>query len=134
MYAGLRAAYAEIAKELGVRQLPVGDAFHLADSDPAWGYKPDAAFDPKTAVPPALPDQAHSLHVGWRWTKSKDGRDVLQMDGHHANAAGEYLGACVWFEVLFGETVVGNAFVPKGLDPRDAAYLQGIAHRAVRGG
>lgn len=29
------------------------------------------------------------------------------MDGHHANLAGEYLGACVWYEELFGDSVVG---------------------------
>ncbi|MBI3858613.1 MAG: DUF4886 domain-containing protein, partial [Planctomycetes bacterium] len=131
MYAGLNNAYLAIAKELGLRRLPVGDAFHLADTDPKWGYKPDSKFDPKSAVAPALPDQTHSLHVGWRWSKSKDGKDVLGMDGHHANAAGEYLGACVWYEVLFKESAVGNAFVPKDLKPEDAEVLQGIAHRAV---
>jgi hypothetical protein len=130
MYASLRDAYAAIAKELAVRRIPVGDAFHLADSDPAWGFKPDAAFDAKKAVAPALPDQTHSLHVGWRWS-AKDGKTTLSMDGHHANAAGEYLGACVWFEVLFGDSVVGNAFVPKGIAPEDAAYLQRVAHRAA---
>ncbi len=131
MYDGLRHAYATIAKELGVRRIPVGDAFHLADGDPAWGYKPDPAFDAKKAVAPALPDQTHSLHVGWRWTTSKEGKSTLAMDGHHANLAGEYLGACVFFETLFRESVVGNSFLPKGLSPEDAAYLQGVAHRAV---
>ena len=131
MYDGLRHAYATIAKELGLRQIPVGDAFHLADSDPAWGFKADAGFDPKKAVAPALPDQTHSLHVGWRWSTSKEGKQTLAMDGHHANLAGEYLGACVFFEVLYKESVVGNSFLPKGLSPEDAKYLQGIAHRAV---
>jgi hypothetical protein len=130
MYTMLRDAYRAVAKELGVRLIPVGDAFHLADSDPAWGFKSDPAWDPKKAVAPALPDQTHSLHVGWRWS-TKDGKTTLQMDGHHANTAGEYLGACVWFEVLFGESPVGNTFVPKGLSAEDAAYLQKAAHRAV---
>jgi len=132
MYTSLTAAYATIAKELGVRRLPVGDAFHLADSDPAWGYKPDASFEASKATAPALPDQTHSLHVGWRWT-SKDGKQTLGMDGHHANTAGEYLGACVWYEVLFKESAVGNTFAPKGLSPEDAKVLQDIAHRAGLG-
>jgi Domain of unknown function (DUF4886) len=132
MYTSLTAAYATIAKELGVRRLPVGDAFHLADSDPAWGYKPDASFEASKATAPALPDQTHSLHVGWRWT-SKDGKQTLGMDGHHANTAGEYLGACVWYEVLFKESAVGNTFAPKGLSPEDAKVLQDVAHRAVTG-
>ena len=53
------------------------------------------------------------------------------MDGHHANTAGEYLGACVWYEVLFGRSAVENSFVPKGLDPTYAKFLQETAHRAV---
>ena len=53
------------------------------------------------------------------------------MDGHHANMAGEYLGACVWYETFFGRSAVGNAFVPKGLDAAYAKFLQEIAHRAA---
>ncbi|HEX7896792.1 MAG TPA: DUF4886 domain-containing protein [Planctomycetota bacterium] len=132
MHASLSAAYAAIAKELGIRRLPVGDAFNLADSDPAWGFKPDLKFDRKAAVAPALPDQTHSLHVGWRWSAPKDGKPAaLAMDGHHANAAGEFLGACVWYEILFQESVVANPFTPKEVAPEDAAYLRNVAHRAV---
>ena len=132
MHAGLCAAYAAIAKELGVRRIPVGDAFQLADGDPAWGFKPDLAFDRKAAVAPALPDQTHSLHVGWKWSAPKDGKPAaLGMDGHHANAAGEFLGACVWYEVLFQESVLGNPFAPKDLKPEDVDFLRKAAHRAV---
>jgi hypothetical protein len=53
------------------------------------------------------------------------------MDGHHAGVAGEYLGACVFYEVLFKESCVGNTFVPKDLKPDEAEYLQKAAHRAV---
>ena len=128
MYTMLTAAYKTIAKELGVRRIPVGDAFHIADTDPAWAYKPDTKFDRSTAVAPALPDQTHSLHAGWRWD-AKTGK--LGMDGHHANTAGEYLGACVWYEVLFKESAVGNSFAPDALKPEDVKYLQDVAHRAV---
>jgi hypothetical protein len=131
MHAGLSAAYLTIAKELGVRRLPVGDAFNLADGDPKWGYKPDASFDRAKAAAPALPDQTHSLHAGWRWSTAKDGKQALAMDGHHAGAAGEYLGACVWYEVLFKESAVGNPFAPKDLSPEDAKYLQ-EGHHAAR--
>jgi hypothetical protein len=130
MHAGLSSAYLTIAKELGVRRIPVGDAFNIAETDPQWAFKPDPTFDKSKAVAPALPDQTHSLHVGWRWS-TKDGKQTLGMDGHHAGVAGEYLGACVFFEVLFKENVVGNAFAPKGMKPEDAKYLQEAAHRAV---
>ncbi|WP_397379299.1 DUF4886 domain-containing protein [Prosthecobacter sp.] len=132
MYTGLRSAYDKIAAEFGARIIPTGDAFHLADTDPSWAYQTDTTFNPKAAKQPELPNQTHSLHVGWRWAKPKNGGKIaLGMDGHHASMAGEYLGACVWYEVLFGESAVGNTFMPKGLDPTDARFLQETAHRAV---
>ena len=131
MYQGLSAACSTIAHELGIRRIPVGDAFHLADTDAQWGFRPNAHFDAKGAKPPELPGQAHSLHVGWNWSKPKDGTPKLTFDGHHASVAGEYLGACVWYEVLFGRSAVGNPFVPAGLDADYARFLQQTAHRAV---
>jgi hypothetical protein len=69
--------------------------------------------------------------VGWQWKKQEDGKLALRMDGHHAGMAGEYLGACVFFEILFGASVVDNRFVPGGLDPAYARFLRETAHRAV---
>lgn len=131
MHQKLTLAYESIATKLGARLLPVGNAFQLANTDPAWGYKPDTSFDPQKAQPPMLPDQTHSLNLGWQWKVGKTGKQTLGMDGHHANMAGEYLGACVWYEVLFGGSVVGNSFSPKGLSAADTRYLQETAHRAV---
>ena len=58
----------------------------------------------------------------------------LSMDGHHANTAGEFLGACVWYEVPFGKRVEANTFVPAGLEPEYAKFLRTTAHRAVEQG
>lgn len=133
MYRGLTAAYDKITAEFGARVIPVGDAFFAADSDPERGYRIDTAFDFENARQPALPDQTHSLHVGWRWAASKVRRTLgLALDGHHANLAGEYLGACVWYEVLFGESVVGNTYLPKGLQYDYTRFLQETAHRVVQ--
>lgn len=132
MYESLRVAYESIAASLGARLIPVGDAFHAVDTDPVQGFKPDTDFDPTTAAAPALPDQTHSLHAGWRWAKQADGTQALRYDGHHANASGQYLGACVWYEVLFGADVVDNAFVPAGMDADWAKYLRQTAHDVVR--
>jgi hypothetical protein len=133
MYAGLKSAYATIAKELNVNLLPVGDAFHAANRDAQWGFKPSAKpFDSKKAKPGELPDQTHSLNVGWNWKKQPDGSMKLGMDGHHASMAGEYLGGCVWYEVMFGKSVENNRFVPKGLDAEYAKFLRATAHRAVQ--
>jgi hypothetical protein len=131
MYDGLSHAYAQVAGELRLRRIPVGDAFHRVNHDPNWAYQKDTTFDPKKAKAPALPNQTHSLNMGWQWKKGKDGKVALSMDGHHANAAGEYLGACVFYETLFGKSVLGNPFVPEGLKPEDAKYLQQVAHEVV---
>ena len=119
-----------IAAELGACIIPVGDGFHLADNGPNWGCRLDIKFDFKNAPPPALPNQTHSLHGGWRWTKKGD-KQTLTMDGHHASDAGQYLAACVFYEVLFGESVVGNKFAPPDLDPAYVRFLQETAHQAV---
>jgi hypothetical protein len=133
MYEGLSRAYTTIADELGIRRLPVGDAFHLAGRDETWGFRPTSdPFDPKRAQPGELPKQVHSLHVGWIWRKSRTtGKPALGMDGHHANQAGEYLGACVWYERMFGKDVTANRFVPNGLDAEFARFLRATAHQAV---
>jgi hypothetical protein len=126
MHARLTEAYDGVAQEFGLDVIPVGDAFHLADSDLRWGYEPDGRFDFATARRPMLPDQTHSLHAGWFW-----GPEHLQLDGRHASQAGKYLAAAVWLEVLFGTNPVGNAFIPPGLDPAHARFLQDVAHQAV---
>jgi len=131
MYEGLSKAYRTIAAELGIRRIPVGDALYLADTNTDWGFRQDKSFDPKTAKHPALPDQTHSLHVGWKWSVAKDGKQALRIDGHHANTAGEYLGACVFYEFLYGESPVGNKYIAPGIDLEYAKFLQETAHAAV---
>lgn len=133
MYEGLSDAYRTITAELSARRIPVGDAFWIADNDPQWGYQAADNLDIGQIQSPQLPNQLHSLHVGYRWNDRK-GKPQLGMDGHHANLAGEYLAACVWFECLFGESPVGNTFVPDKLNAEFAAYLQAVAHQAAQQG
>ncbi|MFG0266259.1 MAG: DUF4886 domain-containing protein [Rhodopirellula sp. JB055] len=133
MYEGLRAAYRTITSELSANRIPVGDAFWIADNDPKFGYQPPEGFDAKSLEYPSLPEQKHSLHVGYTWNQTSD-KPQLKMDGHHANLAGEYLGACVWFECLYGESPVGNEFAPNQLGADYAAHLQTIAHQAAQQG
>src|SRR3954447_19522963 len=97
MWERSRAAYRQIAGDLGTRVIPVGDAFWRVDLDPKWGYKPDANYDFKNPVFPMLPDQNTSLHVGYRWSADKK----LTKDANHANVAGQYLGGLVWYGSLF---------------------------------
>jgi hypothetical protein len=127
----LTAAYRTVAGELGIRLLPVGDAFSRAAHHPVWTYVPDPDFRPEELVYPRLPAQPHSLHVGWQWVKTAQGKQELTMDGHHANVAGEYLGGCVFFEVLTGQSVIGNRYLPERLAADDARFLQSLAHQTV---
>lgn len=137
MYRGVRAAYDKLAQETGFRMIPCGDAMELARLDPAWGkFEADVAFDPKTAVYPALPTgEKHALQQGYSWKKNeKTGAYALGKDAFHANAQGEYLQGCVWLEFFFGTSAVGNGCLPKGVTAEQAAVLQRVAHRAVAEG
>ncbi len=131
MYQQVRQAYHTLAEKLNLQVIPSGDAMYRADTDKTWGYRIDSEFDFANAEHPDLPDQTHSLHVGWSWRKQENGRWSLRMDGHHASVAGKYLLGCVWFETFFDESVVGNGFVPKGMDAEYAEFLQQTAHAAV---
>jgi len=128
MWERSRAAYRQIAADLGVRVIPVGDAFWRVDSDPKWGYKPEANYDFKNPVFPMLPDQNTSLHVGYRWSADKK----LNKDANHANVAGQYLGGLVWYCSLFRESPENLAFVPPGLSPEFAAHLRKVAWQVVQ--
>jgi len=131
MYDRLRDAYRATAEHLGVRLLPVGDAMQLARSTPDWQVGPrDPAYDFDNPIHPNLPKQGPRLTVGYVWRGSGDKRR-LELDAHHASLAGRYLGAAVWFEVLFGRSVVGNSYVPNGLTAQQVRQLQEIAHAAV---
>lgn len=58
--------------------------------------------------------------------------DNLTSDGYHLNAnIGRYTAACVWFEVLTGQSVVGNTYIPAGMSAYEAEIAQQAAHMAV---
>jgi hypothetical protein len=130
MHQRLTEAYHTIANELGCRVIPVGDAFYAARKNAGWGFDPKFTVDPKAYQYPQVPRQGRTLHTGWRWS-TKGGKQKLGNDTHHAGIAGQYLGACVWFEFLFQQSIVGNTFVPPGLSADDVRSLQDVAHRVV---
>jgi hypothetical protein len=132
MHDKVRTNYHALAEQLKLDLIPVGDAMYTAMTDPAFMHVPDPDFDPATAVPPQLPNDRGGVHTGYRWQKNrKSGKDELVRDGYHANARGCYLGSAVFFEVLFGKSVVGNSYLPKELNADDVARLQQIAHETV---
>lgn len=124
MYEKLRLAYQQIAKELQLNIIPVGDAFFAADSHPEYGFRPLLKVDAADFQHPALPAQNYSLHVGWKWQKNKDDTYRMGYDGNHASQAGKYLAACVWMETLTAKDVTTLEWIPPGLDAQYAGFLR----------
>ncbi len=123
MWTKSRQAYHKIADELNTTLIPVGDAFWKNSTDRKWGYHRDTNYDYASPSSPALPDQTHSLHAGYRWTNDKK----LGFDSHHANEAGCYLGGLVWYGFLFNESPLNVTFVPKEVPGNFAAQLKKVA-------
>lgn len=133
MYTGLKAAYAKLAATYQLRTIPVGNAFQLARQTALWSFKPDANFDFANATEDQKPNQQGSLNSGWNWgLDQKTGTKKWLLDAHHANRAGQYLGAAVCYEVLFRDDVRKVDFVPQGLTSEEAADLRRIAHETVQ--
>lgn len=124
MHQHVRAAYHTIAKELGLIVIPVGDAFRAMETDPAWTYKKDAAYNFESPVSPALPNQTNSLNIGYRWNDGK-----LDFDANHANTAGCYLGSLVWYQTLFGGDVNAVKFKPEQVSDAMAAQFKKVVLR-----
>ncbi|MGM9506357.1 DUF4886 domain-containing protein [Larkinella sp. GY13] len=127
MWEKSRAAYHTIARELGASVIPVGDAFWRISSDPKWAYRKDADYDFAKPQAPNLPNQDHSLHVGYGWKDNK-----LGFDSHHASTAGCYLGSLVWYGFLFNESPVDLKFVPESVPADFAAQLRKTAWSTVK--
>jgi hypothetical protein len=121
MHQHVRAAYHKTAEELGLTVIPSGDAFAAMNTDPAWRYKKDAAYNFDAPTSPQLPDQTNSLHVGYIWRSGK-----LAFDANHANAAGCYLGSLVWYRTLLGGNVKKVRFTPDAVPAPMAAQFKKV--------
>lgn len=143
MYQELTKAYYTIAKELGIRIIPVGNAFQLAEESPELKFERDPNFDYENPKYPDLPEEKNSLHRGFRWRKKalrnneKPDEDDAKnyefiLDGSHAGA-GAYLAACVWFEFFYQEDVRKIQTAPGHLGELPAS-LREIAHKTVTEG
>jgi len=58
--------------------------------------------------------------------------DNVTVDGFHLNNLGKYAAACTWYQVLFGESVIGNAFRPQYLTEEEVLAAQCSAATAVK--
>lgn len=132
MHEAVRSNYHRLSRELGLRLVPVGEAFHLASLTPEWSYRRDESFDYRNPPEGEVPEQPGSLHSGWGWRRAKPENPLrFTLDAHHANIFGAYLAGCVMLQFLTGRSPVGNAFVPEGITPQQATSLQLLAERAA---
>ena len=106
MYETKKAGAYKIAKETGVRIMPTGDAWEIARKNELIGT-----------------DMCKRLSI------NNDEGDYYH-DGDIGG--GQYLNACVWYEVLFAKSCVGNTWRPDyELSEEKIAILQAAAHEAV---
>ena len=93
-------------QEFGVERINSGDAWQIARANPVIGDNLCA----RLSVNNGEGDYYHDGDIG----------------------GGQYLNACVWFEVITGQSCVGNTFRPSYDLPEDKiAALQQTAHQAV---
>lgn len=95
-----------LAEDLDLLMVPSGDAWQIARADERIG---DVLCNDSTRND-GLGDNYHDGNIG----------------------GGQYLNACVWFEVLTGKSAAGNLFYPDYAITRDQMKaLQEAAHKAV---
>jgi hypothetical protein len=105
-YQVIQKASTDIAKENGVPMIPCGDAWQIARANPTIG---------------------DTLCIG---TEKGNGAGDHYHDGQEGG--GQYLNACVWFEMLTGKSCIGNTWRPSyKLSEEKVAVLQNAAHEAV---
>lgn len=57
--------------------------------------------------------------------------DLYSSDGSHPSIHGSYLAACIFYNVIFEATPVGNMYLPVGVTNSQAFYLQEVAYHVV---
>ena len=105
-YQNIKAASQTIANENNVKLVPSGDAWQIARADSRVGDDMCA----RLGVNADLGDYYHDGDIG----------------------GGQYLNACVWYEVVMGESCIGNTWRPDyELSEEKIVALQEAAHAAV---
>ncbi|WP_431291916.1 DUF4886 domain-containing protein [Pedobacter sp. P26] len=126
MWQKSRAAYHLLAKRINARILPVGDAFEVVANHKKYGFKPDLLFNYNQPTAPNLPNQTHSINIGYFWSKKE-----LVFDPNHANDAGKYLGGLIWYGILFDDSVKNIRFKPETVSDEFARYLRKVAAHTI---
>ena len=129
MYERLRDAYKKLAEKYKFRVIPVGDAVQLFRKYTPIQYQP--ASEPVEY--PDLPSREGDVTGSSYWIKDKkDPRSrKLKIDPYHLNSDGQYLQACLWFAVLYGEPIDKITWSPVNMPQRVAVLLRRCAKEAL---
>lgn len=57
--------------------------------------------------------------------------DLYASDGSHPSIYGSYLAACVFYQIIFEDSVIGNSYTPGGISSVEKNYLQNVAQYVV---
>ena len=131
MFDRLKKAYAKLAAEMGLEQIPTGYAVELARAANPVKFKIPTDVELASYRYPDLPRQSGDIVGKSFWKKGKDGSMKITADCIHLNSYGNYLQACVWFASLYGEPAAKISFVPDNMSEADAKYFREIADKAV---
>lgn len=137
MFEKLVAAYDKAAKELGIRQIPTGEAVQLArETQPVKYVEYDLEAVKQLKYPDALPSENGSFVSGLWWATKKDKKTGTEeksigKDAAHLNKRGQYLQACLWYALLFDKPTSEIKFVPEGITAEDAAFIRETAQKAL---
>ena len=58
-------------------------------------------------------------------------QSLYSNDGSHPSIIGSYLAACIFYNVIFEETPIGNSYLPVGVSNAQSVYIQNVAHHVV---
>ena len=70
----------------------------------------------------------------WQTARNTPIGDRLTEDGFHGNDLGCYLASACFYEMIFGESIFGNSFMPPDIPERIVEILKLCAHTAVENG
>ncbi len=124
-------AYRKLAATGPFRVIPVGDAIQIARTEEEGDYKILSAAERAKFQEPDLPDQSGDVVGKDFWGNDKTGKRSLRADAIHLNRKGEYLQACVWFCVLFGESASKITYNNSNFDAAYNKFLRECAQKAV---
>ncbi|MCA9138417.1 MAG: DUF4886 domain-containing protein [Planctomycetales bacterium] len=132
MHTGIVNAYADVAKQFGLRIIPVGSAFNRYRT--SEGHKvivPDPDYNFESPEYPRRPNQKHSLVAGWYWDDKGGSEPKLRIDYKHANVSGCYLAGLVWYETITGNDAREIKYAPRGVENADQSFLRNVAHKVA---